>query len=315
MKSNSKWIKKGLLFAPPENLPWMRTHAAVPCAHPLGGGVYRVFFTGRDARQRSHVGYFDFDLRNPGTILRVSPRPALAPGDTGFFDEHGVMSSWILEVDGKRYLYYIGWNLGVSVPFRNAIGLAISQDGGETFARVSPGPILDRSLYDPCFTASSCVLREDRRWRMWYLSGLQWERTGEGLKHHYHIKYAESTDGVHWQRSGVVCIDFQSPGEYAISRPSVIRDAEGYKMWYSYRGTSYRIGYAESADGIRWTRKDEQAGIDVSDSGWDAEMIEYPCVFDHEGARYMLYNGNGYGKTGVGLAVWDGEPVNGKEDF
>jgi hypothetical protein len=26
-------------------------------------------------------------------------------------------------------------------------------------------------------------------------------------------------------------------------------------------------------------------------------------VFDHKGERYMLYNGNGYGQTGFGLAV------------
>ena len=74
-------------------------------------------------------------------------------------------------------------------------------------------------------------------------------------------------------------------------------------MWYCSRGESYRIGYAESDDGIHWIRKDQDVGIDVSDSGWDSEMIEYPFVFDHEGDRYMLYNGNGYGKTGIGLAV------------
>ncbi|MDR0233611.1 MAG: hypothetical protein LBI31_02235 [Zoogloeaceae bacterium] len=33
------------------------------------------------------------------------------------------------------------------------------------------------------------------------------------------------------------------------------------------------------------------------------EMIEYSIVFDHGRQRYMLYNGNGYGKTGFGLAV------------
>ena len=44
-------------------------------------------------------------------------------------------------------------------------------------------------------------------------------------------------------------------------------------------------------------------GIDVSKNGWDSEMICYPYVFDHKGKRYMLYNGNGYGKTGFGLAV------------
>ena len=77
-------------------------------------------------------------------------------------------------------------------------------------------------------------------------------------------------------------------------------------MWFSCRsgkGETYRIGYADSPDGIAWTRRDGAAGIDISASGWDSEMIEYPFVFDHKGERYMLYNGNGYGKTGFGLAV------------
>jgi hypothetical protein len=34
-------------------------------------------------------------------------------------------------------------------------------------------------------------------------------------------------------------------------------------------------------------------------------MICYPFVFDHAGSRFMLYNGNGYGKTGFGIAVWE----------
>ena len=78
-------------------------------------------------------------------------------------------------------------------------------------------------------------------------------------------------------------------------------------MWYSCRGSAYRIGYAESNDGLEWERKDEEAGIDVSQDGWDSEMIEYPCVFQHGGSWYMLYNGNGYGASGIGLAVLDAD--------
>ena len=76
-------------------------------------------------------------------------------------------------------------------------------------------------------------------------------------------------------------------------------------MWYSYKITpaTYRIGYAESVDGISWQRMDEKAGIDVSEAGWDSEMIEYAFVFNHKDHKYMLYNGNGYGDTGIGLAV------------
>ena len=80
-------------------------------------------------------------------------------------------------------------------------------------------------------------------------------------------------------------------------------------MWYGHRGSAYRIGYAESVDGIRWIRKDDQAGIDVSPNGWDSESIEYPCYFTHGTSKYLLYNGNAYGKTGFGLAVLESEIV------
>jgi hypothetical protein len=76
-------------------------------------------------------------------------------------------------------------------------------------------------------------------------------------------------------------------------------------MWYCYAvgHGGYRIGYAESDDGINWQRKDDKVGIDVSDEGWDSEMVAYPYVFEHDGEKYMLYNGNGYGETGFGYAV------------
>jgi len=119
------------------------------------------------------------------------------------------------------------------------------------------------------------------------------------------IKYAESDDAIHWKRNGIIALNFKNQSEYAMSRPCVVKESGLFKVWYSFRGESYRIGYAESEDGIIWSRKDEKVGIDVSESGWDSEMIEYPFVFDHKGGRYMLYNGDGYGKTGIGLAVLD----------
>jgi hypothetical protein len=83
-------------------------------------------------------------------------------------------------------------------------------------------------------------------------------------------------------------------------------------MWYSYRGlenyrtdknNSYRIGYAESDDGIAWIRKDEELGLDVSPSGWDSEMVAYPFIYADATRRYMFYNGNGFGRSGLGYAV------------
>jgi len=301
-----RWVKRGRVFELPPHLPWARSHASVPCAKVIGEDRVRVFFSARDGEERSSVGWFDLDPREPGRRGRVCEHAALRPGGLGAFDESGAMGSWVVEAAGHTWLYYIGWTRGVTVPFYNSIGLARSDDAGVSFQRVSDGPIVGRDRIDPYFTASSCVLVDDGVWRMWYLSCTGWEVVDGRPRHSYHIRHATSDDGVEWRRDGRICIDFEHSGEYAISRPSVLRDGDLYRMWYSWRGPSYRIGYAESRDGLAWVRKDGEAGIDVSAAGWDSEMIEYPCVFDFAGRRYMLYNGNDYGRTGIGLAELEG---------
>jgi hypothetical protein len=280
----------------------MKSHAAVPIAESLGDDLFKIYFSSRDEFNRSFTGYTVIDITRPDHVLEVSTIPVLVPGELGEFDDSGAMATWLTSFEGRKYLYYIGWNLGVTVPFRNSLGLSIStQSNG--FTRYSNGPILDRSMQEPHFCASCCVMPGNDCWRMWYLSCVGW-RIREGRpEHKYHIKYAESSDGINWTREGIVAIDFADSQEYAISRPSVIYENGRWKMWYSYRGQSYRIGYAESENGRQWQRMDSNVGIDVSITGWDSEMIEYPFIFDHKNQRYMLYNGNGYGKTGFGLAV------------
>lgn len=299
-----KWIKQGRLFDLPHGKSdWMVTHAAVPYAEVLEHSKCRVYFSARDGRNRARTAFFDFDLRDPKKLLKISAAPLIELGPLGSFDESGAMLSWIINHGNRKYFYYFGWNLGVTVPFRNAIGLAVLEDDGQRPKKISVGPILDRSIDDAYFVSNPCVLIDNGLWRMWYLSCREWKMERGKPKHWYHIRYAESSDGIRWQPTGKVCIDFVSRSEYAISRPCVIKHDGGYQMWYSYRGKSYRIGYAESADGLHWTRKDREAGITVSRHGWDSEMIEYPFVFDHDANRYLLYNGNDYGKTGIGLAL------------
>jgi hypothetical protein len=300
-----RWEKLGLLVKPAGTLDWMASHAAAPIAQALGGTTLRIYCSGRDAQGRSQIGACTLDLAHRDAGVRFERQPVLRLGPLGAFDDRGVTSSWLATDGNRQYLYYTGWTLGVTVPFYLFAGLAISQDGGQTFAKVSPAPILERDSTDPYQTASPCVLLDNGTWRMWYVSGVRWEQREDGVRHYYHIKYAESSDAIHWQRTGRVCIDFQDDTEYAFSRPCVRYQAGRYCMWYAYRGDSYRIGYAESRDGLVWERKDAESGIGVSEHGWDSEMVTYPYVFDHGGRRYLLYNGNGYGRTGFGLAVLD----------
>jgi hypothetical protein len=304
MTGKQNWIKKGLLFEPLGDLDWARSHAALPVADHVDDR-YRIYFSSRDKRERAQIGFFEVDIDDPKEILRLAKEPVIGLGPLGAFDDSGVTTSCIVTQDGRKFLYYSGWTVGVTVPFYFFVGLAISEDGGGTYQRASPAPILERNEIDPYLTASPFVLVEDGVWRMWYVSGTGWEMRGKQPRHYYHIKYAESADGIHWRREGLVCIDYESRDEYAIARPCVVKEEGIYKMWYSHRGDRYRIGYAESADGLRWQRKDDESGIEVSESGWDSEMLAYPFVFDVKGRRYMLYNGNGYGHTGIGLALLD----------
>jgi len=296
-----KWKKLGLIIRPAGEHDWMVSHAMLPIAEWRRDDVYRIYFSGRDAQNRSLVGYAEVDLNDPYTVLRFSEKPVLGLGALGCFDDNGVTPSWIVDHEGRKYLYYIGWNQRSTVRMALVAGLAVSVDGGESFQRVSRVPILDRTHEEPyTLNTGPCVLVEGNLWRMWYVSGVEWVHPDLPR---YNIKYAESHDGLHWERPGIVCIDFASSEENALARPCVRKESSIYKMWFSHKGDNYRIGYAESEDGIHWERRDDKAGIDVSPSGWDSEMIEYAYVFEHKGVKYMLYNGNDYGRYGAGLAV------------
>ena len=297
-----KWNKLGLVFNPIGERAWMHTHASVPFAERVYGDFYKVYFSTRDVLGRSLIGWVVIDLKKPSKAEEISKFPLLSLGDLGTFDDSGVMGSCLINHQNKKYLYYIGWNLGKTVPFRNSIGLAVSSDDGETYEKFSNGPIIDRNHMEPHFCASCCVRKEGGIFRIWYLSCIGWRLVGGKPQHRYHIKYAESEDGIEWKREGRVAIGLQHPEEYAISVPRVLKDNKTYRMWYSYRGSFYRIGYAVSEDGFNWERMDSSVGICVSETGWDSEMIEYPFVFDHDGELFMFYNGNGYGATGFGIA-------------
>jgi hypothetical protein len=297
------WRKLGLIFRPEGRVDWIRSHAWVPTPEPLGDGTVRVYFAGRNADNLSQIGAFTVHLDHPGEILDVAPEPLVRLGPLGAFDDSAVLPAWVLNHGKAKYLYYVAWMQGRRVPYYASIGVAVSRDGGKTFKKASKGPLLHRDDVDPLFTAAPCVRIEHGRWRMWYTTNTEWRIVdGEPLPR-YHIKYAESDDGVSWRRDGRVAVDFKNAGEYAISRPWVVRGDGVYRMWYSYRGYAYRIGYAESADGIAWERMDSKAGIDVSATGEDSEMIEYAAVVSHSGRQFMFYNGNEFGRDGIFLAV------------
>src|SRR5207249_10993263 len=101
----------------------------------------------------------------------------------------GVSVASLVSHAGKKYFYYSGWMLGVTVPFYLGIGLAISEDDGANFRRYSAAPLVDRSSVDPIFSSTPLVLVDNGAWRMWYVSCDRWETENGKRKHYYHIRY------------------------------------------------------------------------------------------------------------------------------
>jgi len=302
-----RWRKIGRIFRPGQ-YAWLHTHAQNPFPEPIGDGIFRVHFAARDKNNLARGAYFDFNINNPHTILNISTRPTIDLGALGTFDDSGVMPSCIIDYKGMRYMYYTGWSKAVTVPFSFHIGLAISKNGGKLYDRVSLAPVLGRSCHDPYITGAPYVIIENNIFKMWYVSATGWvlEKGSSKPKHYYTIKYAESQDGLFWKTNFDLCIPYKE-GEYAIARPVVFKEDGIYEMWFSFRGgnDTYRMGTASSTDGKKWARDPESVGINISENGWDAEMICYAYPFYYKSTLYALYNGNGYGATGMGLAIAD----------
>lgn len=318
MKSiDMKWEKKGLIYKPSGDLIWSKTHAQVPVVDFIEkDNIIKVYFSTRDKNGRSLPGYVILDADNPKKIIEVGSNPIMELGNLGTFDDCGVMPSWLVNRDGEKWLYYIGWNVRNTIPYHNAIGLAISKDGGNTFNKFSEGPLWERNYIEPHYSGTSCVLFDKEIWKNWYLSCTEWRIVDEKAEPRYHIKYAESKDGINWKITGKVAIDYKNEDEAGIVKASVIIEAGIYKMWYSYRSFdayrtspifSYKIGYAESFDGKSWKRMDDniETGLTIAKNieQWDGLMVAYPHVVDVKDKRLMFYNGNGFGESGFGYAI------------
>lgn len=303
------WQKLGNIFSPEAH--GLISHAQVPTVLVMESTI-EIYFSSRNESGKSLPYRAVFDKQDPTQLVHFDATPIMGFGKPGTFDDDGVMPSALVKDGNNLKMYYSGWNQRVGVPYHNCTGLAQSTDGGKSFTRVFEGPVMDRTHLEPYLAVTPSILSEDGELKMWYVSGLSWQDIEGKYEPVYVIKYATSADGITWNRPGKTCIPQNYPLE-AFSHPSVIKENGIYHMWYCYRGSidyrngknSYRMGYATSEDGINWTRQDTKNIISPSQDGWDSTMICYPFVFFIDQSKYMVYNGNGFGKTGFGLAKWE----------
>jgi predicted GH43/DUF377 family glycosyl hydrolase len=318
-----KWEKLGKIFDPRDykNESWMQEFAQSPAVLIYEKHV-RVYFCSRpaptpDGQYLSFLSYIDLDRKNLLRILNICSEPILGLGGYGAFDEFGTNPISVIRDQDEVRVYYAGWTRCESVPFNAAIGLAISHDNGDSFIRLGEGPVLSYSPDEPFLLGSPRIRKFDGKWYLWYVSGKKWLQTDGKPEPVYKIRMASSEDGINWVKFGKDLIESKLGEHECQACPDVIFHDGKYHMFFSYRYShnykgkegGYRIGYASSVDMVNWNRRDEMAGMSVSEKGWDSEMVSYPHVFMLDGETYMLYQGNEMGRSGIGLAKLD-SPLN-----
>ena len=300
-----KWQKLGKIFEPDGDSPWWKTHCMAPTATLLNSGTIRVFVGGWDENGISRIGYVDLSAQDPTEVQGFSQDPVVDLGEAGTFDDNGVFPGHVSRFGDRFYLYYTGFQLQTKIPFTNFGGLSISRENDpDAFDKVSKTPVLDRSDEGVCVRSGQSVMFENGVYKTWYSAGRDWEHVGGKERQSYDVYYTESDDPAEFPRKGTLCVERDTAVEHGLGRPQVIKVEDEYKLFYTRRmlNMKYWMGYSVSQDGIHWTRKDGEIGIEHSADGWDAEMVYFPSVLQVEDEFYLFYNGNGFGRTGFGAA-------------
>jgi hypothetical protein len=312
-----RWIKRGLIFSPIEHkLSNNCTEFAQSPQAVIFPDFVRVYFSTRERvndKYLSHIAYVDYD-RNMEKALQVSDHQVITLGKLGCFDEHGIFPISPVLVGDKVYAYTCGWSQRVSVSVETSIGLAISEDNGETFTRFGDGPILSASVNEPMLVGDGFVKEYDGQFHMWYIFGKEWltETANEPPARVYKIGYASSSNGIEWKKNdGAEIIQSVLGPDECQALPSILKIGKLYHMVFCYRHATdfrtnptraYKLGYAYSSDLVSWTRNDSLLGLNFTDPSWDNEMQCYPNIFNIGNKVFLLYNGNQFGRFGFGLA-------------
>lgn len=316
MSQEFKWKKLGNVFDPSLlTTPfWMNEFAQAPHVVHFEKHI-RVYFSCRpkaddNGQYVSYSAYVDFDKNDLFTPIKISSEPILKLGELGTFDEFGTYPVSVIKNNEEYWVYYAGWSRCESVPFNTAIGFAISKDNGETFNKIGKGPILSYSIDEPFILSGPKVRKFNGKWYLFYIAGHEWILDNDKPEPVYKLRLAISDDGKNWKKLNTDLVESKIENE-AQASPDVFFKDGLYHMFFCYRSgknfrgraNGYRIGYASSENLIDWIRDDSKAGINVSQDGWDSEMISYPHVFELNGNIYMYYLGNAVGKNGFGLAI------------
>ncbi|KZY43691.1 hypothetical protein A3731_00925 [Roseovarius sp. HI0049] len=304
------WVKQGLIFNPDGRRDWAQHSFMTPCPWLRDDSTIRIFGGMRDAKGISRIGWVDVSADDPTRVKSTSDAPVLDLGSPGMFDDNGLILGDVIEASEEELrLYYVGFQLVEKAKFLAFTGLAVSRDRGDSFHRVRETPVIDRCPEGPFIGALHSIAKlPEGGFRAWISRGHGWERIEDRLYPRYDCWTLTSPDGVTFDNAAAQRIISPAGDEYRIGRPRATRLNDGtweLRATSDTRTKQYAAFRFTSPDGVTFTRTDEVELPPGPSGSWDSEMTCYPSHFvAPDGARYLFYNGNDMGRTGVGLAKW-----------
>jgi predicted GH43/DUF377 family glycosyl hydrolase len=221
--------------------------------------------------------------------------PVLEPGAPGSWDDGG---GFVLAVVFNGSNYHL-WYEGLSPDgYWRGIGHATSPDR-VTWTKDDPAnPVLTPGGapggWDDVGVSGAAVIWDGAQFRMWY-GGV----AGDGVER---ACYATSPDGTTWTK--LACnlpgLEPGVPNDWDLDevRPiTVIIEGGTYRMWYSGVrdlgnpiGLTGVVGYAESLDGLNWTKRPDPV-LEPDENTWEERITAAPYVIFNGSSYHMFYLG------------------------
>jgi len=298
-----KLEKRGFIFKTNKLYDWAVSHTYMPTPD-VRDTYIRIYLAFWDENKVGQIGFIDVDIDNPSKILNICRNPVLKIGKPGRFDDNGVSPSYMKNKDGVKILFYIGWQLGVTVPYHLFSGVATTFDDGETFQASSDVPYLDR-LDGEAFARSApmIVIETDsllRKNSIYYFgaSKWMWDPTHNRYWYDSEIKLLASP-----KRAGIP-VNIPKSNTFGHGRPWVIWDGNRHHMFFVYRTfedpTKYKQGYGVSENGINFDVTYDTVIPFGKDGDFDSEAASHLVVVPAGGRLVGFYMGNDFGREGMG---------------
>jgi hypothetical protein len=284
------------------------SHAMLPTPVLLADRI-RVYFATCDEDLRGRILFADLERTPPFRVMSVEERPVMDVGPAGSFDCDGVNPSQVLEVNGRLFLVYIGWQRDVEgAPYTLLGGLAESLDGGRTFARLR-APLLARTEAEKFFrTAPFLSRRPGGGWQMLYIGGSQFAEAGGRNQPIYSLKRLVSDRPDTWfgEPDELLAPD-PDAGVIGFGRPVLWPEADGTEILLISERTA--AGYEMLQSPLHAVEGGAAAFDPVLDGArapWEDQMTCFGAPLRVNGVELLFYNGNQFGRSGFGLAQRQG---------